>query len=163
MLAVPGNTDLATISGDVVGHFFSALILAIVPIVGYGVQPKKLGQLLEIFFASEPATHGQGLKKRREECAPDVLRSSKKATTANAVCHTQKLRTFHLQKLAGADIFLRLSYLRVCGRYPKRTTQERCPIKNVGNDEEDGFPLPAFALARRSATARKREDMLRGL
>ena len=34
MLAVPGNTNLGRIAGDVVGHFFSALLLAIVPMVG---------------------------------------------------------------------------------------------------------------------------------
>ena len=44
MLAVPGNTDLATIVGDVVGHFFSALVLAIVPIVGYRVLYKQIGE-----------------------------------------------------------------------------------------------------------------------
>lgn len=44
MLAVPGNTDLATIAGDVVGHFFSALILAIVPTVGYRVLYKQIGE-----------------------------------------------------------------------------------------------------------------------
>jgi hypothetical protein len=44
MLAVPGNTDLATIVGDVMGHFFSAVILAIVPIVGYRVLYKQIGE-----------------------------------------------------------------------------------------------------------------------
>ena len=46
------------------------------------------------------------------------------------------------------------------GIHPK--SPNRFPIKNVGNDEDDGFPFPAFALARRSATARKREDKLHG-
>lgn len=44
MLAVPGNTELSTIIGDVVGHFFSALILAIVPVVGYRVLYKQIGE-----------------------------------------------------------------------------------------------------------------------
>jgi hypothetical protein len=44
MLAMPGNTDPARIAGDVVGHFFSALVLAIVPIVGYRVLYKQIGE-----------------------------------------------------------------------------------------------------------------------
>jgi len=44
MLAMPGNTDLARIAGDVVGHFFSALVLAIVPIVGYRLLYKQIGE-----------------------------------------------------------------------------------------------------------------------
>ena len=44
MLAIPGNTDLARIAGDVVGHFFSALLLAIVPIVGYRLLYKHIGE-----------------------------------------------------------------------------------------------------------------------
>ena len=44
MLAMPGNTDLARIAGDVVGHFFSALILAIVPILGYRLLYKQIGE-----------------------------------------------------------------------------------------------------------------------
>jgi hypothetical protein len=44
MLAMPGNTDLARIAGDVVGHFFSALVLAIVPIVGYCLLYKQIGE-----------------------------------------------------------------------------------------------------------------------
>ena len=44
MLAVPGNTDPARIAGDVVGHFFSALLLAIVPIVGYRLLYKHIGE-----------------------------------------------------------------------------------------------------------------------
>jgi len=39
---------------------------------------------------------------------------------------------------------------------------DRFPIKNAGIDEDDGFPLSAFALSRRRATARKREDKLQG-
>ena len=44
MLAIPGNTDLVRIAGDVMGHFFSALILAIVPIVGYRLVYKQIGE-----------------------------------------------------------------------------------------------------------------------
>jgi len=44
MLAIPGNTDLTRIVGDVVGHFFSALLLAIVPIVGYRLLYKRIGE-----------------------------------------------------------------------------------------------------------------------
>ncbi len=44
MLAVPGNTDPARMAGDVVGHFFSACLLAIVPIVGYRVLYKQIGE-----------------------------------------------------------------------------------------------------------------------
>ena len=44
MLAVPGHSDLAAILGDVVGHFFSALLLAIVPIVGYRLLYKQIAE-----------------------------------------------------------------------------------------------------------------------
>ena len=44
MLAVPGHTDMATMAGDVVGHFFSAALLAIVPILGYRVLYKQIGE-----------------------------------------------------------------------------------------------------------------------
>ena len=44
MLAVPGNANLTRIAGDVVGHFFSALLLAIVPIVGYRLLYKHIGE-----------------------------------------------------------------------------------------------------------------------
>jgi alkyl hydroperoxide reductase subunit AhpF len=44
MLAVPGNTDLNRIAGDAMGHFFSALVLAIVPVVGYRVIYKQIGE-----------------------------------------------------------------------------------------------------------------------
>ena len=44
MLAIPGNTDLTRIAGDVVGHFFSALLLAIVPIVGYRLLYTRIGE-----------------------------------------------------------------------------------------------------------------------
>ena len=54
MLAVPGNTDVSRMVGDVVGHFFSALVLAIVPIVGYRVLYKQIGEkeITFIFGAS---------------------------------------------------------------------------------------------------------------
>ncbi len=54
MLAVPGNTDVARMAGDVVGHFFSALVLAIVPILGYRVLYKHIGEkeITFIFGAS---------------------------------------------------------------------------------------------------------------
>ena len=54
MLAVPGHTDLGRMAGDVVGHFFSALVLAIVPIVGYRVLYKQIGEkeITYIFGAS---------------------------------------------------------------------------------------------------------------
>ncbi len=44
MLAVPGNTDVARIVGDVVGHFFLALVVAIVPILGYLVLYRQIGE-----------------------------------------------------------------------------------------------------------------------
>ncbi len=44
MLAVPGNTEIARMVGDVVGHLFSACLLAIVPIVGYRVLYKQIGE-----------------------------------------------------------------------------------------------------------------------
>ncbi len=44
MLAIPGHSDIRSILGDVVGHFFSALILAIVPIVGYRILYKQIGE-----------------------------------------------------------------------------------------------------------------------
>lgn len=54
MLAVPGHADLGGIAGDVVGHFFSALLLAIVSIVGYLVLYKQIGEkeITYIFGAS---------------------------------------------------------------------------------------------------------------
>ena len=44
LLAVPGQSDIGSIAGDVVGHFFSAFILAIVPIVGYRLLYKQIGE-----------------------------------------------------------------------------------------------------------------------
>ena len=54
MLAVPGNMEVGRIIGDVVGHFFSALVLAIVPILGYRVLYKQIGEkeITLIFGAS---------------------------------------------------------------------------------------------------------------
>ncbi len=54
MLALPGNTDPARIVGDVVGAFFSAAVLAIVPIIGYRVLHKQIGEkeITYIFGAS---------------------------------------------------------------------------------------------------------------
>jgi hypothetical protein len=44
LLAVPGQTEIGGIAGDVVGHFFSALILAIVPILGYRLFYKQISE-----------------------------------------------------------------------------------------------------------------------
>ena len=44
LLATGGNTTLNGFIGDVVGHFFSAAILAIVPIIGYRLLYKKIGE-----------------------------------------------------------------------------------------------------------------------
>ena len=44
LLAVPGQSNFGAIAGDVLGHFFSAFILAIVPIVGYRFLYKKIGE-----------------------------------------------------------------------------------------------------------------------
>ncbi len=49
MLATPGHSEIGAIVGDVVGHFFSGFILAIVPIVGYWLFYKKIG-LKEITY-----------------------------------------------------------------------------------------------------------------
>ena len=43
-LAIPGNSTIGGILGDVVGHFFSAAVLAIVPIVGYGLMYQQIGE-----------------------------------------------------------------------------------------------------------------------
>ena len=34
-LALPGNETIGGVLGDVVGHFFSAAMVAVVPVVGY--------------------------------------------------------------------------------------------------------------------------------
>ena len=44
LLAIPGNTTIGRVFGDVVGHIFSALILASIPIVGYYVLYKHIGE-----------------------------------------------------------------------------------------------------------------------
>ena len=44
MLAIPGQSNPAHIAGDVVGHFFSAFLLAVVPIVGYRLLYKRIGE-----------------------------------------------------------------------------------------------------------------------
>ena len=54
MLALPGNSTLGGILGDIVGHFFSAALLAVVPIVGYRLMYKNIGEkeMTYIFAAS---------------------------------------------------------------------------------------------------------------
>ena len=54
MLALPGNSTLGGILGDIVGHFFSAALLAVVPIVGYRLMYKNIGEkeMTYIFVAS---------------------------------------------------------------------------------------------------------------
>ena len=44
MLAAPGQGNLAHMVGDVLGHFFSAFLLAIVPIIGYRLLYKRIGE-----------------------------------------------------------------------------------------------------------------------
>jgi len=44
MLAAPGQASLAHMVGDVLGHFFSAFLLAIVPIIGYRLLYKRIGE-----------------------------------------------------------------------------------------------------------------------
>jgi len=54
MLAVPGNSTIGGILGDMVGHFFSAALLAVVPIVGYRLIYQQIGEkeMTYIFAAS---------------------------------------------------------------------------------------------------------------
>jgi|GEM_PF-2341693 len=54
ILAVPGNSTIGGMLGDVVGHFFSATLLAVVPIVGYKLMYKQIGEkeMTYIFFAA---------------------------------------------------------------------------------------------------------------
>lgn len=54
MLAVPGNSSIGGLLGDVVGHLFSALLLAVVPIVGYRLMYQQIGEkeMTYIFFAA---------------------------------------------------------------------------------------------------------------
>ncbi len=44
LLAIPGNSHVDRILGDVVGHIFSALLLASLPIVGYYFFYKQMGE-----------------------------------------------------------------------------------------------------------------------
>ncbi len=41
---MPGNSTIGGILGDVVGHFFSAALLAVVPIAGYRLMYKQIGE-----------------------------------------------------------------------------------------------------------------------
>ncbi len=43
-LAVPGNETIGGMLGDVVGHFFSAAMVAVVPVVGYRLIYKAIGE-----------------------------------------------------------------------------------------------------------------------
>lgn len=52
MLAAPGQSNIAHMMGDVVGHFFSAFLLAIVPIIGYWVLYKTIGEKEVTFIFS---------------------------------------------------------------------------------------------------------------
>ena len=54
MLAVPGNSTIGGILGDIVGHCFSAALLAVVPIVRYRLMYKHIGEkeMTYIFSAS---------------------------------------------------------------------------------------------------------------
>jgi hypothetical protein len=44
LLASPGNSTISGMLGDVVGHFFSASLLAVVPILGYRLLYKQIGE-----------------------------------------------------------------------------------------------------------------------
>ena len=44
LLATGGNTTLQRFIGDVVGHFFSAAVLAIIPILGFYLLYKRIGR-----------------------------------------------------------------------------------------------------------------------
>lgn len=44
LLASVGNTTLQRFVGDVVGHFFSAAVLAVIPIIGYRLLYKQIGE-----------------------------------------------------------------------------------------------------------------------
>ncbi len=43
-LALPGNSTIEGVLGDVVGHFFSAALVAVVPIVGYRLIYQHIGE-----------------------------------------------------------------------------------------------------------------------
>lgn len=53
-LALPGNETIGGVLGDVVGHFFSAALVAVVPVVGYRLIFKDIGEkeITYIFAAS---------------------------------------------------------------------------------------------------------------
>ncbi len=44
LLATPGNTTIGRMLGDVVGHLFTAAILASLPIAGYYYLYKQMGE-----------------------------------------------------------------------------------------------------------------------
>lgn len=44
LLAIPGNSSLDRVLGDVVGHLFSAFLLASIPIVGYYFLYNQMGE-----------------------------------------------------------------------------------------------------------------------
>ena len=44
LLASGGNTTMQGFVGDVVGHLFSAAVLAVIPILGYYFLYKKIGE-----------------------------------------------------------------------------------------------------------------------
>ncbi|NKB81840.1 MAG: hypothetical protein GKS05_08145 [Nitrospirales bacterium] len=53
LLALPGNSAVAGIIRDVFGHFFSTLILAVIPIVGYRILYKQIDEkIITYFFAA---------------------------------------------------------------------------------------------------------------
>ena len=43
-LALPGNETIDGMLGDVVGHFFSSAMVAVVPVVGYRLIYKEIGE-----------------------------------------------------------------------------------------------------------------------
>jgi len=53
-LALPGHSTIDGVLGDVVGHFFSAALVAVVPVVGYRLIYKDIGEkeITYIFAAS---------------------------------------------------------------------------------------------------------------
>ena len=44
LLATPGNSSILGMLGDVLGHFFSAFLLALIPIAGYYLLYKKISE-----------------------------------------------------------------------------------------------------------------------
>ncbi len=53
-LALPGHETIGGVLGDVVGHFFSAALVTVVPVVGYRLMYKEIGEkeMTYIFAAS---------------------------------------------------------------------------------------------------------------